>query len=122
MGLFNDLSKYKKPSKEREVKREKPPTLIELAEEKFGENRRLMMWIESFLDQKRTKHLLPTRQAWIQQLALLEEYPENERERQVRRSITYDYRALAYEYKGKKQIKQKDEYQKEDEINYAHGF
>ena len=121
MSLFSDLSGYKVGKiKPQTVKKEKQPTLLELAEEKFGTDRKLMMWIEGFLAQKREAHIMPTRLAWIQQLAILEEWPENQRIEQIQRSITNDYRAIAYKYIGKKKLV--NEYQDEDDIVYTKGF
>ena len=131
MGLFGDLSKISAKSaittsttKSRLGNgRKKQPTLLQLAEEKFGTDRKLMMWIGGFLEQKREVHLLPTRLAWAQQLSYLEEWPESEREEQVRRSIACGYRSLAYKYTGKKVAPQpKSNYQAEEEILYDRGF
>lgn len=127
MGLFGDISKLRaKPvvsKTQHESKKKKQPTLVQLAEEKFGKDRKLIMWIEAFLDQRREAHLLPTRLSWIQQLDFLEGWPEEEREEQVRKSIACGYRSLAYQYKGnKKPSKVKSEYQAEEEILYGRGF
>lgn len=123
MSLFGDLSGYRVQRVRAEPKKtkEKQPTLKELAEEKFGSDRKLMMWIENFLAQKREAHILPTRMAWQEQLNILEEWPQTERIAQVRRSITNDYRALAYPPKVKKKSRPEPEII-EEEIDYSRGF
>lgn len=130
MALFSNLDSIKpiafKTAKEKP--KEKEPTLLELAEEKFGDNRRLIMWIEKFLSQKRQIRQLPSRLAWQEQLKILESHPEAEREKEVRRCIAGDYRQIAYEYKPKKykkSILDQDismEKQDEEDLNYEAGF
>lgn len=78
-------------------KKEKEPTLKELAEEKFGEDRNLIMHLETFLHEQSKKKQLPTRLAWSMQLKLLEKFPKEERAKQVVSSIMKGYRAIAYE-------------------------
>lgn len=128
MGLFGDISSIRAKSivssTHRKSRKKSQPTLIQLAEERFGKDRKLMMWIEGFLEQRREAHLLPTRLAWVQQLDYLEDWPEEDREEQVRKSIACGYRSLAYQYKGnkKKAPQVKSEYQEEEEILYGRGF
>lgn len=101
-------------------KKKKEPTLIELAEERFGKDRNLIMHLKTFLSSCAQKRQLPTRLAWSMQLQLLEKFPEEERAKQVTTSIMRGYRAIAYEgnlekYKGTCQHKISME--KEDEEN-----
>lgn len=108
MGLFEQnfcikQSKIKCPFTFSENKRKKKgPTLIELAEEKFGKDRNLIMHLQTFLRSCAEKKQLPTRLAWSMQLQLLEKFPESERAKQVVRSIMNGYRAIAYESNLKK--------------------
>ena len=71
-------------------------TLLEMAKEKFGKDKRLMMEIELFLAQKRKIYQNPSKIAWGEQLKLLEKYPQEERLEQVMTSIRNDYRSIAY--------------------------
>jgi len=81
---------------------DKEKSLLEMAKERFGNDKRLMLEIELFLSQRRKAHQNPSRIAWGEQLKLLAEYPEEERLAQVMRSIRNDYRSIAYEIKYKK--------------------
>lgn len=109
MGLFGQnlyvkQAKIKCPftfSSEGE-KKKKEPTLIELAEEKFGKDRNLILHLQTFLKSCAEKKQMPTRLAWSMQLQLLEKFPEKERARQVVRSTMNGYRAIAYESNLKK--------------------
>lgn len=78
-------------------KTQRMPTLKELAEEKFGDDRALMLHIQSFLSMWAKKKQLPTHLSWSMQLQLLEKFPKEERAKQVVRSIQNGYKALAYE-------------------------
>lgn len=73
------------------------PTLLEMAEEKFGKDKRLMLEIDLFLAQRRKAKQNPSRIAWASQLQLLEKFPQEDRLDQVMRSIRNDYKCLAYE-------------------------
>ena len=98
MALFGEDLLKKKFVFKLERQQEAPKqTLKELAEEKFGKDRKLMMEIDAFLQQKREKHIYPSKIAWVRQLDMLEKFPEAERLAQVKRSVTNDYRALCYE-------------------------
>lgn len=99
----------------------KEPTLYEMANEKFGKDKRLMMEIDLFLAQKRRIKQLPSRIAWGYQLNLLEKYPEEQRLEQVMRSIRHDYRSIAYETNLPKEsdVKRNNE---DEEVVYSRGF
>ena len=92
-------------------------TLIEMAKEKFGNDKRLMLEIDLFLSQKRKVHQNPSKLAWASQLSILEKYPENERLKQVIKSIRNDYKSLAYE-KKENDDGVKRELAKEEDIRY----
>ena len=108
-------------------KEDKEKTLIEMAEEKFGNDKRLMMEIDLFLAQRRRVKQCPSKIAWGEQLKLLEKFPEEERLKQVTRSIRNDYRSIAYENNLPKKpvcaeynVGMKKE--KEENICYDRGF
>lgn len=108
MALFGNniyIEKIKCPfsfSMSTEEKKAKKPTLRELAEEKFGDDRKLIMHLEMFLKEWADKKQLPTTLAWNMQLQLLEKFPKEERVKQVVSSIMKGYRAIAYEDNLKK--------------------
>ena len=81
--------------------RVKELSLLDMAKEKFGNDKRLMLEIDLFLSQRRKVKQNPSRLAWERQLQLLEQYPAEERLAQVMRSIRNDYRSIAYERTGK---------------------
>lgn len=83
------------------MKKEKEVSLLDMAKEKFGSDKRLMLEIDLFLSQRRKARQNPSRLAWERQLQLLEQYPAEERLEQVMRSIRNDYRSIAYERTGK---------------------
>lgn len=84
-------------------KEEKKTSLYDEAKEIFGEDKKLMMFIQMFLKTCREKHRYPTRTAWKQQLAILNKFPEKERINQVDKSIKYGWNSLAYEEALEKQ-------------------
>ena len=81
-------------------KKEKPKdklTLLEIAEEKFGDDIALMKEIEDFLKVCRQKRFYPTKISWIAQCELLEKIPKIDRVQMVHRSVMCGYRQMAYE-------------------------
>lgn len=82
--------------------KKKEPTLAQMAEEKFGNDRNLIMHLKTFLSNCAQKHQYPTKLSWGMQLQLLERFPEEERAKQVTKSIMNGYRAIAYEGNLKK--------------------
>ena len=97
-------------------------SLLDMAKEKFGEDKRLMMEIELFLSQRRKARQNPSRLAWGHQLQLLESYPKEERLQQVMRSIRNDYRSIAYERKEESRNEVKREKADENNIRFDLGF
>ena len=125
MSLFGDLKSYKVGSlcHTKVEKKKKQPTLIELAQEKFGDDKQLMMWIEGYIEQKREQHTMPTRLSWVEQLTTLEKHPKNERIKEVRRCIAGGYRQLAYEPKYKRTVDVlPDEEEQEEVICYDKAY
>ena len=78
-------------------KEDKEKTLSEMAKERFGNDKRLLLELELFLSEKRKARQCPSRIAWGEQLKLLEKFPQEERLTQVMRSIRNNYRSIAYE-------------------------
>ena len=126
MSLFGNLGSYKVGNivNHKTEKKRKEPTLIELATEKFGEDKQLMMWIEGFLEQKTKEHARPPRMSWLEQLSILEKHPKSARIKEVRRCIAGNYRQLAYEPKCKKNvnIEVDDDNLKEEKICYDRAY
>lgn len=123
MALFGDLNLIKpKPIKFEKTKKESKPKikLTDMAEERFGDDKKLLLHLNIFLDMCREKHLLPTRVSWGMQLNVLERFPKEARLEQVVRSITYGYRSIAYEenLKNYKAV----EKEKEENIRYDLAF
>lgn len=118
-SLYNKQIKFRCPfTFDSNEKKRKEPTLIELAEEKFGKDRNLILHLQTFLNSCTQKRQLPTRLAWSMQLQLLEKFPEEERAAQVVASIRNGYRAIAYEGNLKKYTRtDKISHEKEDEKN-----
>ena len=84
-------------------RRENKSTLYEEAEEIFGEDKKLMLFISTFLKGCRERHRYPTRMAWRAQLGILKKFPEKERINQVDKSIKYGWNSLVYEESLKNQ-------------------
>lgn len=102
-NLYDAHPKIRCPFTFSEKEPRKPQkSLIDMAEEKFKEDRNLIMHLQTFLSNCRHKHNLPTRLEWSMQLQLLEKFPEKERAKQVVASIRNGYRAIAYEGNLKK--------------------
>lgn len=123
MSLFGNLNDYKVGAVKKSEKKKKEPTLLELAQEKFGDDKQLMMWIEGYLDQKRQIHMMPPRLAWLEQLSILEQHPKSERVKEVRRCIAGNYRQIAYapKYPNNNKTLRKEE-ETEEEIISTRGF
>lgn len=123
MALFGDLSLVKpKPMRIQKPKTEKPKKvgLREMAAERFGKDKKLLLQLNVFLDMCREKHLFPSKISWNMQLNVLEKFPEEARIEQVVRSITYGYRSIAYEENLKKYATVRKE--KEENIRYDMAF
>lgn len=103
---------------------EKKSSLYQEAEEIFGEDKKLMLFISTFLKACREKHRYPTRMAWRAQLGILKKFPESERVSQVDKSIKYGWHSLVYEDALKNQnVQNKVKRTKVDESQLmAEGF
>ena len=121
MALFGNniyAEKIKCPftfSKSTTEKKAKEPTLKELAEERFGDDRKLLMHLETFLHEWAKKKQLPTTLSWTMQLQLLEKFPKEARVEQVVSSIMKGYKAIAYESNLKRYKEQPKEVSREKE-------
>lgn len=89
MGLFGTFSFQEK-------KKEKPITLVQMAEQIFGSDKELMDEIHLFLSSCRERHLLPSRTAWQMQLDILQSVPEAQQAEMVHNSVIKGYRQMAY--------------------------
>nr|DAE83049.1 MAG TPA: hypothetical protein [Caudoviricetes sp.] len=122
MALFGDLNLIKPKPLKFETKKEVKPkkSLREMAFERFGDDKKLLMQLNLFLDMCREKHLFPSKISWGMQLNVLEKFPKEARLEQVVRSITYGYRSIAYEenLKNYKVV----EKEKEENIRYDLAF
>lgn len=123
MSLFGDLNLIKpKPLKFKKQNKEARSNvkLTDMAEERFGGDKKLLLHLNIFLDMCREKHLLPSKISWGMQLNVLEKFPKEARLEQVVRSITYGYRSIAYEENLKKYKSLEKE--KEENIRYDMAF
>ena len=123
MALFGDLNLIKPKSlKFEKTKKESTPNikLTDMAEERFGGDKKLLLHLNIFLDMCRERHLLPSKISWGMQLNVLEKFPKEARLEQVVRSITYGYRSIAYEENLKNY--RSVEKEKEDNIRYDLAF
>lgn len=89
MGLFGTFSFQEK-------KKEKPLTLIQMAESMFGSDTELMHEIQLFLKSCRERQMLPSRIAWQMQLDILQSIPEPRQVEVVHNSVIKGYRQMAY--------------------------
>jgi hypothetical protein len=97
-------------------KQERQPPLYKVAEEIFGEDKKLMMFISMFLKGCRERHRYPTRQAWNMQLGMLQKLSPKERLASVDNSIKYSWNSIVYE-KDTKKSKNTVSIEKEDKNN-----
>ena len=97
MGIFGNFSNNKKETR---------PTLASLVDKYFMDGK-LVEEIHIYLAMRRQQHDMPARISFEKQLELLATYPEDERIKQVQKSILGGYRSLCYPRKGKYKNPQK---------------
>lgn len=116
MGLFGKFSFQEKSSDN------KPLTLIEMAEVRFGSDYELMQEIRLYLKSCREKRMLPSRVSWEIQLDILQKLPDAERVESVHNSIVKGYRQIAFVNDNKTTNNISNERIKNTEVIVKEGF
>lgn len=89
MGLFGDFT-VNEPIK-------KQPTLIEMAVNKFSDDKQLLEELKLYLRSRKEQKNMPTKVSWEMQLTLLEMVPMQKRASQVHTATLRGWRQIAYE-------------------------
>lgn len=116
MGLFGKFSFQEKSSDN------KPLTLIEMAEVRFGSDYELMQEIRLYLKSCREKRMLPSRVSWEIQLDILQRLPDVQRVESVHNSVVKGYRQIAFIDNSKVENNISNERIRNTEVIVKEGF